>query len=126
MASAAHAQQRLPYVVEPSAPRCDTVYTLPTSEATMNGGTDGIYDFFFKNLKNSSRMTLGMSPKMVLIKMLIADEGEVLSTRVLKSFDEELSNDILHTAGLFPKFEPALYDGKKVCSYRIIKLYFSE
>lgn len=119
------AQERLPYVIEPGTADCDTIYTLPTSEAVFEGGNDAMYDFYFDKLKHSADLLTYMSSNLVLLKILVNSKGELVSSKVLRSFNSEYGEDVKTvTDNGFPVLVPAQYEGRAVCSYRILKLYF--
>lgn len=118
------AVERLPYVLGMGVSGCDTIYSLPTKEANFIGGNDEMYDFYFKNLKSSESLTINMSPNIVLVKIVVDDAGTVKSARILRSFNPEYNQDILDVTNSFPILQPAVFEGRNVCSTKIVKLYY--
>lgn len=120
---------RLPYVLATPAEKqmssCDTIYTMPTSPAEFPGGMDALYDFYFKSLPKGYDMAMNMSAKIILVKIFVNDKGEVADAKVLKAFNNDYSSEVISVTEKLPRFNPAEYNGRKVCSYRIIKLYFN-
>lgn len=119
---------RLPYVLatpaEKEMSKCDTIYTMPTANAEFPGGMDALYDFYFKNLPAEYEMVMNMSPNIILLKAFINDKGEIANAKILRSFNPSYSSAVISVTEKLPVFKPAVYKGRNVCSYRIIKLYF--
>lgn len=118
------AVQRLPYVLDASGVGCDTIYTLPDAPANYVGGMDSMYTAFSKQLTHAENLTTYMSTNIILVKILVNEKGEILNAKILRSFSEEYSQDVMAVLEKFPVFTPAKQKGRAVCSYKIIKLYF--
>lgn len=119
---------RLPYAMasaeEKAMSGCDTIYTMPTANAEFPGGMDALYDFYFRNLPKEYEMVMSMSPNIILLKAFINSKGEIANAKVLRSFNPAYSDAVISVTEKLPAFKPAVYKGRDVCSYRIIKLYF--
>lgn len=119
---------RLPYKMataeEKQMSGCDTIYTMPTKHAEFPGGMDALYDFYFKHLPKGYDLVTNMSSNIILLKVFINDKGEVNDAKVLKSFNPDFTAEVVSVTEKLPNFEPAVFEGRKVCAYRIVKLYF--
>jgi hypothetical protein len=118
----ASALERKAYVVEQG----DTVYTMPDKSAEFYGGMDSMYHFFFTHLQHSADLDTYISPNMVLMKIKVNKAGEVLNAKIMHTFSEEYSADVVSVAEKFPIMQPAVCHGRVVASYKIIKLYFKQ
>lgn len=126
--SAAGELVRLPYVLSSATEKqmsgCDTIYTMPTTHAEFPGGMDALYDFYFKNLPKGYDLVSNMSSNIILLKVFINDKGEVVDAKILRAFNPAYSEEVISVTEKLPVFTPAKYNGRNVCAYRIIKLYF--
>jgi hypothetical protein len=117
--------KRLPYELVKGVAECDTVYTLPDVKASFPGGTGTMYSFFKNNLEYSDELTTGLDFKRrIMLQLLVDNKGKILQTKVITSISSELDNDAMNTVKKAPDLNPAVANGKEVCSYLIIPLYY--
>ena len=98
---------------------CDTIWNVADKPVEYPGGNAEMYDFLFKNMTNGSNLQAVSVQKMV-VKMLVSSDGTVVEKKVLRSIDQELTQDVLQAMDKFPKLIPAKKNGKDVCAYFLV------
>ena len=118
-------EKRLPYELRTGVTVCDTVYTLPDRKAEFSGGTSAMYNFFKQHLQNSEELTNMLnSTRRLTLQLLVDNKGEVLKSEILTSITSDYDKDALSVASRIPRLTPAKVEGRSVCSYLIIPLFF--
>ena len=116
--------ERLPYELQKGAAVCDTIYTLPDKKAKFEGGTSAIYNFFKANSQYSDELVNMNFTRRLTLQLLVDENGKVVKSEVLSSISPEYDKDALEVVTKFPDLVPATVNGRNVCSYLIIPLFY--
>jgi len=117
--------KRLPYELREGVTVCDTVYTLPEEKAKFpGGGTSAIYNFFKENSQYSEELVNMNFTRRLTLQLLVDSDGKIINSEALSPLSPEYDEDALDVVTKFPDLAPATMNGRNVCSYLIIPLYY--
>ncbi len=117
--------QSSPFNIVEDVMVCDTVWNLPDVQVSYPGGVNAMYAFFNDNMKNKGKITVFSAQRMML-RLIVAADGSIAKTEVLKEVSPAITDDVVTTIGKFPKLNPAQKGGRDVCSYFLIRLNLAE
>ena len=70
-------------------------------------------------MQHSADLDTYISPNMVLMKIKVNKAGEVLNAKIMHTFSEEYSADVVSVAEKFPIMQPAVCHGRAVSLIRL-------
>lgn len=90
------------------------VFEVVEQMPKFSGGIDGIMQYLARSMKYPVVAQESKTEGRVIVQMVINKEGQVTSTRVIKSVSPELDAEAIRVVSSMPKWEPGMQRGQTV------------
>lgn len=92
----------------------DSVYETADTTPEFDMGKTSITDFVIKNLAYPDNAKRGKIQERVIIEFVVDKNGDTQEIEVIKGVDENLSLAAKQLVKKFPRWKPAMLDGKPI------------
>ena len=94
------------------------------TQPQFKGGQDSLTAFLNNNINYPVQARLNKIQGRVYIGFSISETGKVEDVRLLSGINEELDNEAIRVANLFPDWIPGKVDGKAVKTHFVLPIDF--
>lgn len=100
------------------------ILVTPEVMASYPGGDEALYKWLYDHIKYPARAQDQGIQGRVMVKFVVEKDGSIGHAEVLRSPDEELSNEALRVIKMMPKWKPARQGTRTVRSYFNLPVMF--
>lgn len=92
----------------------DKIYSIVEHDPEFPGGMEGLYQWLATNVKYPEHAKENGIQGRVVVKFVIEKDGSVSDVRIMRSPNDELSEEAIRVVKAMPKWKAGRQNGKKV------------
>jgi len=97
-----------------NAPAEDKIFTLIEQMPVYPGGEKAMQKFVAKKIKYTKEAKAANVHGLVITQFVVATDGSITDVNIVKKLGYGLDEEAVRVINSFPKFKPAMQDGKPV------------